>query len=408
MNINREKLLINSYNCWWKAPTNLPTDLLKFNKVEKLNIERELNFLVRDFDYFYTNRTFNKSDEALMKNIISNNAKKILNLENLDFADDFLNDFMESTKLFLNKARSFDNEVKFEDIAQAIRNLWIINLFQFLFEKPVKVSDSAFGYSMLYPYTDNVLDSTINSEEKRKIFKNFGERLKGKELQPNSAYEQKLFDLIALLEKDFPRQEKSSIYESFLFIHDAQMESLIQQKNKFTPSYTDDILGITFVKGGSSVLADGFIANKTLSEKEQSIIFNFGVLLQLIDDLQDVGEDLKNGNMTIFSQNAKKYPLDTLINKLLNFTMIITEEIEKFSLSRSSDMAKLIKDNCIYMIFEASSRNKSFFSRKYIREIELYSKVHFSYLVNMRKKYIKKYRKLCKNKKNLEGLILNE
>ena len=408
MNINRENLLINSYNCWWKASTNLPTNLLKFNKVEKLNIERELNFLVRDFDYFYINKTFDKSDEALMKNIISSNAKKILNLENLDFSDKFLNDFMESTKEFLNKVRNFDKEVKFEDIAQAIRNLWIINLFQFLFKKPVKVSDSAFGYSMLYPYTDNVLDSTINSEEKKKIFKSFGERLKGKELQPNSAYEQKLFDLIALLEKDFPRQENSSIYESFLFIHDAQMEGLIQQKNKFNPSYTDDILGITFVKGGSSVLADGFIANKTLSEKEQSIIFNFGVLLQLIDDLQDVEEDLKNGNMTVFSQNASKYPLDTIVNKLLNFVFIVTEDIKKLSSLSSLDISRLILDNCVYMIFEASSRNKSFFSRKYIKEIELYSKVHFSYLVNMRKKYRKKYRKLCKNKKNLEGLILNE
>lgn len=408
MRINTDMLLKKAYNNWWESSSSFPEGLFPLDKKSKLTMEKELNSFITSFDYYSINREFNESNKLFMEENIKKNAKRILNLENSNFSDVFLNDLMESTKDFLQKSKSFDEDVRFMDIAQAIRNVWIINLLQFLLEKPIHLSHSAFAYSMLYPYTDNVLDSELSAEKKSSIFSQFGERLCGKILSPNSTYEEKLFSLVSCFEKDFSRDENPHVYESLLLIHNAQIGSLVQQKDRFSPSYVNDILGITFLKGGSSVLADGFIAKHELLEEEMAVIFGFGVLLQLIDDLQDLEEDLKNGHMTIFSKNAQTFPLDSLLNKLLNFTFAITDDMKKIKSTRANDIATLILDNCVYMIFEAVSRNRRYFTRKFIREIEGYSKVHFKYLKNLRSEFVKKYNKLCKNKNNFEAFILNK
>ena len=44
------------------------------------------------------------------------------------------------------------------DIFQAIRNVWIMNSIQILYNMEVKLTPSIFAYSMLYPYSDNYLD----------------------------------------------------------------------------------------------------------------------------------------------------------------------------------------------------------------------------------------------------------
>jgi len=405
MYINVDVLLKKSYSYWWACSSNFPEEICKFDKKTKIQREKEISIMMNDFDYLNLDRTLKESDELFMRETIRKNAKKILNLENSNFADAFFDNFMESTKYFLKKSKSFDRDVRFMDMAQAIRNVWIINLLQFLLEKPIKLTDSAFAYSMLYPYTDNVLDSELSSERKNSVFTDFGQRLGGDILEPNSTYEEKLFSLISCFENDFVRSENPWVYESLLLIHNAQIGSLAQQKQGCSIAYLDDILGITFLKGGSSVLADGFIAKPMLSADEKTVIFSFGVLLQLIDDLQDLTEDLKNGHMTIFSQNVSNSPLDNLVNKLLNFNFIISQEIKKLPLSKSPEVANLVFDNCIYMIFEATIRNKKYFSRRYIQKIEEHSKVSIKYLKTFREKCIKKYTKLCKNKNNFEGFI---
>jgi hypothetical protein len=73
-------------------------------------------------------------------------------------------------------------------------------------------------------------------------------------------------------------------------------------------------------KGGSSVLADACLARVWLNEPERRFSFEWGVLLQLGDDLQDVREDMKRGSATLFSRAATTgRPLDDLVIQLLNF-----------------------------------------------------------------------------------------
>ena len=66
-------------------------------------------------------------------------------------------DFFNSTKSFIREAKKFNKSLSYMDIGQAMRNVWIVNILQAAFGEKVGLSKAIFGYSMLYPYTDNYL-----------------------------------------------------------------------------------------------------------------------------------------------------------------------------------------------------------------------------------------------------------
>jgi hypothetical protein len=78
----------------------------------------------------------------------------------------------------------------------------------------------------------------------------------------------------------------------------ANIDSIIANYEKMDQdSYEKDILAMSIEKGGSSVLADAYLINGTLTEKEATFFFGYGVLLQICDDLQDGKKDLQEQHM---------------------------------------------------------------------------------------------------------------
>ena len=43
-------------------------------------------------------------------------------------------------------------------------------MLEVAFQKPIQYHQAMFGYSMLYPYSDNVLDDTLMDKEEKKAF----------------------------------------------------------------------------------------------------------------------------------------------------------------------------------------------------------------------------------------------
>src|SRR5579863_5417575 len=86
-------------------------------------------------------------------------------------------------------------------------------------------------------------------------------------------------------------------------IHGAQSASVRQMDARGCGD--DELLRITCGKGGTSVLADAYLARGELTAEEAEFGFTWGVLLQLGDDLQDVGEDLERGSETLFTRAVR-------------------------------------------------------------------------------------------------------
>jgi hypothetical protein len=389
-----EKLKDKYIKLWWDTDKCFPGFNTEINLKEKILREKHMNKFLNDLFSHLKKCPKNENEKVDWKNTLWAMIKNFGH--SCGFTEGEINgDFSKSlpmvTNRFIRSVKEFDNNINLDKMVQALRNVWIMNILQVLFNIKVQYTPSVFAYSMLYPYTDNYLDSTeISLQDKKSINDRFKLRLEGKEIKAINSYEEDLFKLVCMIEGQYPRSSHSQIYESLLCIHAAQCNSLTQQKGITSP-YERDILGISTEKGGTSVLADAYLVNENLSPAQTDFIFAYGALLQFCDDLQDAKEDLKNGHMTIFSQTSGKWPLDNLTNALFDFSNKIIDLDEGFASEESCKMKQFLKKNLISLIFEAISQNYNLYSKEYIKNIEKYYPFRMSYTRKLYKKIKNNY-----------------
>jgi hypothetical protein len=288
--------------------------------------------------------------------------------------DDFL---PVGTKL-ARWARQFDPNLGMADIIQACRNAWTACGLQPLLGIRLGMTPSVLGYSLLYPYSDNYLDrEDISAEEKLRFSERFRSRLRGDGVPAQDYREAALWTLVKLIEEQYPRAGYPQVFDCLLAIHRAQEESLAQQR---TSNHPDGLLRVSCAKGGTSVLADACLARGWLSEEESRFSFEWGVLLQLGDDLQDVREDLRRGSLTMFSRAALLgRPLDSLVIQLLNFSERVGARMD--DLPNGTQMfKKLLRMSWRSLIIGAVANSHEFFSPAFIEQAECWSPFRFAFL----------------------------
>lgn len=390
--VNNMKYKISSV--WWeKNHFTIEKEKISYRKkaLNEKNTNRFIEALVSEIKEF-------PEEDIKRQNWKERNSKLLFKfIEDTDLISTsdlkFLLDskMLSSTEEFLKRAKEFDDLIKIEDIGQAIRNVWIMNIIQILLDKEPELSNSVFAYSMLYPYTDNFLDDTNNDlKEKNQINHRFKERLQGKKLETNNTYEKQLFSLIECIENQYNRDKYPMVYKSLIWIHEAQMNSLKQQDIKSGP-YEQDILGISIEKGGTSVVADACLVQGDLSIQEALFFFGYGVMLQLCDDLQDIEEDLKNSHMTITSQLAGKWKLDNLTDSIIDFIDKNLEMADCFTTNKLEEIKELIRNNARMLIIFSLAKNKKYYSKEYYKKMRNYFPFRERYMKKFYKKLKKKY-----------------
>jgi hypothetical protein len=208
------------------------------------------------------------------------------------------NGFLEATAAFARMARRFDPAITSDAIYQAARNVWTANFLQLLLGMSVHVTPAIFAYSMLYPYSDNYLDDpAISNATKLDFNERFRRRLAGAPIARRDRREQIIFDLVGMIECEFDRAHYPQVFASLLAIHRAQSKSLQQLCGNQAPHHID-VMAISFEKGGTSVLADGYLVAGALTAAQRDWIFGFGVLTQLLDDLEDLPHNLADNSIS--------------------------------------------------------------------------------------------------------------
>ncbi|MDR7871062.1 MAG: hypothetical protein RIN55_09400 [Tissierellaceae bacterium] len=293
--------------------------------------------------------------------------------------------YLNIAEEFVSRARKEDSSLKPVEIFQAIRNVWIMNSLQIIWGIPLELTPSIYGYSMLYPYTDNYVDNPdIDLIDKNKFNQKLNMVLNGEKQIPNNDHENRVFELVAKIESQFNRDDYTQVYESILLIQEAQIESLNQDKHsKMT---VEEILPISFFKGGSSVLADAFLVKGNLSDYEMQFSFDYGTFLQLLDDLQDATEDKIEGHQTIFSIQNKCDNLDENINKLISYIFKVNTPIK--GESKTMTLMKEVISSCtLIMVMDAVGRNQMLVSKEFYKKLEKYSKVRLSFYKKLELKF---------------------
>jgi hypothetical protein len=276
--------------------------------------------------------------------------------------------------------RRFDPGMSKADIVQACRNAWTACGLQALLGLPTKLTPSILAYSLMYPYTDNYIDrADIPAEAKSEFSSQFRRRLCGEMPIPHNGREAALWTLVGLVEDEYPRREYPEVFESLLAIHAAQERSIGQLKNGGYAT-DGDVLEISSEKGGSSVLADAFLVRGALSEAEARFAFDWGVLLQLGDDLQDLRDDLRRKSATLFTRAVRRRErLDGLVSQLLVFGDRVAAGMNSLP-HATPTLRTLLPMSWRSLIVEATADLAEFFSRGFLGNLESTSPFRLKFL----------------------------
>lgn len=306
-------------------------------------------------------------------------SAQALDLEN-ETIQLLIHDFLPVGTGLARWARHFDQTLSMADIIQACRNAWTACGLQPLFGVPVKLTPSILGYSLLYPYSDNYLDRDgVSAQAKLRFSAQFRRLLHGEEFALTGDRETALRTLIALIESQYPRTRYADVYDCLLAIHQAQEQS-IRQLTSLNHSNDADVLRVSCGKGGSSVLADACLARGWMTGEESRFAFEWGVLLQLGDDLQDVCEDMRNKSVTLFSRAAGLgKPLDGLAIQLLNFSEEVATRMDRLP-NAATRLTDLLKMSWRSLIVRAIADSHHFFSTAFLAEAERCSPFRFPFL----------------------------
>lgn len=369
---------------WAGTPCNPPTPDLAFSLEEQRRNEREMDRLVG----FIEKRLTDCPDDALRREAwrerLLREVQKVAG-ERLAYPRSHLRiifspAYLSVTRAFVHKARSYDRAITPEALSQALRNVWVMNWIQMFLGHEPSVSPSVFAYSLLYPYTDNFLDqSDVTPGDKAALNRDLKLRLAGTEVQTRGPRDRAIFDLIGMIEGEYPRNEFPEVCESLLAIHAGQVKSLLQQGE--SPSLgPGQTLRVSIEKGGASVLADGYLVAGRLTKGDAAFCFGLGVLLQLFDDLQDLEPDLAAKRWTLFSSRAGRPPLDGTTCRLYWYMDRVLASAARDSSSRRGVLTDLLRKNCLYLMLRAMAQSSRFYSAGYLKRMESFSPLRFGYL----------------------------
>ena len=311
---------------------------------------------------------------------------------------------LEATRQFVRQARAFAPGITDQNLFQALRNLWVTHSVQLFLHTPITLSPALFAYSMLYPWTDNCLDDP-RLERAAKLA--FGDwltlRLSGAKAAPRDLHSEQVGRLVNMIEHSFPRAEFPEVYLSLHAIHQAQMRSLDQQ-DAARAWNERALLNLSIAKGGASVLTDACLVRGSLTEGEAEFMFAYGVLLQLMDDLQDFKEDLGHRHVTIFTHQAGLGPLDEVTARLWAFTHTVLWSFDGFASAQPASVKSMIQDNLRLLLIQTVARNPESYTQDFIRQVEAASPVRFSYLAGQARKLAERYSRVLTSIRRSRGI----
>ena len=294
--------------------------------------------------------------------------------------------FLPTGTQFAQWARRFDPSLSMADTVQACRNAWTVCGLQPLLGDRMQMTPAIIGYSLLYPYTDNYFDRDgVSNALKMDFSARFRDRLCGLGIPPHNAHQEVVWSMVGLIEEQYPRSRFPNVYEALISIHQAQENSLAQLKHG-RQSNENELLYLSCAKGGTSVVADACLCHGSLSDTESQFAFDWGVLLQLGDDLQDVQEDLRQGAATLFSRAALAgTPLDDLVRQLLTFSEHVADEADRLP-NGDPDLKQLLRMSWRSLILMAVARSPRFFTPEFLAQLEPASNFRFEFLRNRHKR----------------------
>ena len=390
MALNKEAVqshYLNQIKKQWKQASNtLPDFLVEITSAKKTENEAYIRSTMEKFQKQLSKcprisirrKHWKKELQKLINQVL--NQETVIGIHRV-MDRDTLSSYQSELEEFLCNVRRFSPELGLEEIGQAIRNYIVYLMFKEIHLTKTGFSMAAFGYSMLYPFTDNYIDNKACTEKDKEAYNHMiQQRLEGKPVQPSTVHQQKTCDLLQAIESEYPREQEETVYHLLLMMLDAQKESLRQQQSDLFLS-KEQRLDISLYKGGISVLIDRYFVNENLSEEDIFFYLGIGFFLQLADDLQDIHEDIGQGYQTLFTLEPEPLREEMLVNKLIHF---ITDLMNSYQ-AKNNDFKDLVLYHCFQLIYLSVAGSSQYFSKEYLTIMERFLPVTQSFYYEFKK-----------------------
>ena len=366
---------------WLNSPDAFPKFVIEIHSGEKENNEAYISDFSAGFQNLVKSYPVSKRARQKWKREMLEMIDRVLQEENIlgvhkAMSQSALILFREDINICLRRVREFAPELSMESIGQAIRNYTVYAMLCELYGIQSAFHPAIFGYSMLYPFTDNYIDSkSVSSLDKEVYNQIIRDKIAGRTVSPRTSHQEKTCELLSMIESRYPRENDSTVYLLLELMLNAQQTSMRQQEKDVILT-NEERLDISLYKGGLSVLIDRFFVDREISEGDLTFYLAFGFFLQLADDLQDIKADSNGRNQTLFTVSEANREHEKLVNKLLHFVQRI------FSLyEQENDKYKMfILNNCYFLVFSSVAGSKEFFSSAYLEKIAKYLPVSLSFL----------------------------
>lgn len=356
---------------WMEGSAEFPRGLPEYTPHQQRENQKETEQLLENARRFRTRGKMPvEGGQALLRKQVRASVVRLLLQREDPALSVFMDECEEVAKAFVRAAKGFDPAISENDAVQALRNQWVFNSIQSYFGCPISMTESSFAYSMLYPYTDNRLDGDGSWEKAKDAYMQWlSLRLQGQNCGTVGVHEGAVSRLIGMIERQYPRSAYPEVHRSLLAIHDAQSRSLQLHRAQQTKDEAS-LLAITIEKGGTSVLADGYLVSGTLAPGMAEVMFAYGVMLQLVDDLQDVDEDRAFRHSTAFTRALGSGRLDTATNRLFSFMHWCRAVMDNCAPTSPFSPCALIAGSCLVLVLESIARHHAYYSRTYLSRME--------------------------------------
>lgn len=386
-----DNLISTFRQAWWNCETAQPDLGRVYSLREQFYTENKLDAHLRGLVKALQEKPADAGErpawqERLAAHLIPL-AKGALSLDDSDIQAIRDYGFAEVGLEFFRQAHAFDPSLTQEDIYQASRNVWSMNFIQLLTGRPIELTPAVFAYSLLYPYTDNYLDNPqVPFSAKATFNQRFRRWLAGETEQMENSHEARIAELVAIIESQFERSKFPLVYASLLAIHRAQERSLALHRPGASP-YEVDVLGLSFEKGGAAVLADGYLVAGDLTPIQREWTFFYGVFTQLMDDLEDTRSDLQAGRLSVFSQTARRWPLDAVTNRTFHLGRMLVQRLQSIEAPQAQAFQSLIARCLDPLLIASAGELDGLYTRPYLQALEKHAPVRFKFLRKQRRKF---------------------
>lgn len=372
---------------WMTVPDSLPTFLSEISAGTKTKNELYIQTISDNFQEALKRFPINPKKREKWKQDMLHMLEEVICEESVIGIHNFMDrqriqSFQDEIMDFLALVRTFAPDLSMQGIGQAARNYILYAMFVEINQTTPGLNAACFAYSMLYPFTDNYIDSeNYTDKEKNEYNQMIRKRIECNKVPPQTLHNQKTCDLLSMIESEYTRDEDPSIFTLLLAMLEAQEDSLNQQKSGMVLSI-EEILDISLYKGGVSVLIDGFFVKNDITKADLNFYLGLGFFLQLADDLQDIKEDSMNGHKTMMTADLLPARLEKVVNKMFHFVhQIMTNYHIENTLFRD-----FVLSSCYQLVSASVVGSKEFFSQQYLEEIEKYVPVSCVFLEDMQKR----------------------